>query len=232
MNKNMQNCIDCKDKYNIISSKYCVLCYVNQCNKLGDKKHEDCTSKSSKISQLNKYIGVISKSNIQIMTDNKILYNEHWKSIIYVIPHDENDFDINKKNNFELLNWDQYIFSLDCYKYGKSLKNDHILNNYIGNPLKINKELLNDIFAEESLHIQNLINKSPKTKKPITIYRGIDTQLDLKINDKYQHKSHILSPDKFYIAKKMEEAGFVKVYDLDGGISKWQHEGYEVEIKS
>ncbi|MEY8870356.1 MULTISPECIES: rhodanese-like domain-containing protein [Flavobacteriaceae] len=33
-------------------------------------------------------------------------------------------------------------------------------------------------------------------------------------------------------AKKMEEAGFVKVYDLDGGISKWQHEGYEVEIKS
>lgn len=33
-------------------------------------------------------------------------------------------------------------------------------------------------------------------------------------------------------AKKMEEAGFVKVYDLDGGISKWQHEGYDVEIKS
>jgi len=26
-------------------------------------------------------------------------------------------------------------------------------------------------------------------------------------------------------AKKMEEAGFVKIYDLDGGISKWRHEG-------
>lgn len=30
-------------------------------------------------------------------------------------------------------------------------------------------------------------------------------------------------------AKKMVDAGFVKVYDLEGGISKWQHEGYEVE---
>ena len=31
-------------------------------------------------------------------------------------------------------------------------------------------------------------------------------------------------------AQKMVDAGFVKVYDLEGGISKWQHEGMEVKI--
>lgn len=29
-------------------------------------------------------------------------------------------------------------------------------------------------------------------------------------------------------AKKMIEAGFVKVYDLDGGISAWEHDGLKV----
>lgn len=29
-------------------------------------------------------------------------------------------------------------------------------------------------------------------------------------------------------AKRMIEAGFVKVYDLDGGISAWEHEGFKV----
>lgn len=29
-------------------------------------------------------------------------------------------------------------------------------------------------------------------------------------------------------AKKMLEAGFVKIYDLQGGISKWEHDGHEV----
>ena len=33
-------------------------------------------------------------------------------------------------------------------------------------------------------------------------------------------------------AEKMIEAGFVKIYDLNGGISKWKHEKKEVEIKS
>ena len=33
-------------------------------------------------------------------------------------------------------------------------------------------------------------------------------------------------------AEKMIEAGFVKVYDLDGGISQWQHKGFEVKAKS
>ena len=33
-------------------------------------------------------------------------------------------------------------------------------------------------------------------------------------------------------ADKMAEAGFVKIYDLEGGISKWQHKGYEVKTKS
>lgn len=31
-------------------------------------------------------------------------------------------------------------------------------------------------------------------------------------------------------AQKMVDAGFVKVYDLEGGISKWQHEGMEVKV--
>jgi len=33
-------------------------------------------------------------------------------------------------------------------------------------------------------------------------------------------------------AEKMVEAGFVKIYDLDGGISKWKHKGYEIKTKS
>ena len=33
-------------------------------------------------------------------------------------------------------------------------------------------------------------------------------------------------------AEKMVEAGFVKIYDLEGGISKWEHKGYEVKTKS
>ena len=30
-------------------------------------------------------------------------------------------------------------------------------------------------------------------------------------------------------SKKMKEKGFIKVYDLDGGISRWKHEGLEVK---
>lgn len=33
-------------------------------------------------------------------------------------------------------------------------------------------------------------------------------------------------------AKKMKDAGFIKIYDLQGGISKWKHEGLEVKEKS
>ncbi|MDT0559608.1 rhodanese-like domain-containing protein [Ichthyenterobacterium sp. W332] len=33
-------------------------------------------------------------------------------------------------------------------------------------------------------------------------------------------------------AKKLKDAGFVKIYDLDGGISKWKHKGLEVKAKS
>lgn len=33
-------------------------------------------------------------------------------------------------------------------------------------------------------------------------------------------------------AEKLAKAGFVKIYDLEGGISQWQHEGYEVKTKS
>ena len=32
-------------------------------------------------------------------------------------------------------------------------------------------------------------------------------------------------------AKKLVEAGFIKIYDLDGGISKWKHEGFETNNK-
>ena len=34
-------------------------------------------------------------------------------------------------------------------------------------------------------------------------------------------------------AKKLKDAGFTKIYDLDGGLSKWQHSGeIEIEAKS
>ena len=29
-------------------------------------------------------------------------------------------------------------------------------------------------------------------------------------------------------AKKMKDAGFVKIYDLEGGISKWKHKGLDI----
>lgn len=32
-------------------------------------------------------------------------------------------------------------------------------------------------------------------------------------------------------AEKLLEAGFVKIYDLEGGISKWKHDGFEVDTK-
>lgn len=32
-------------------------------------------------------------------------------------------------------------------------------------------------------------------------------------------------------AQKMKDAGFVKIYDLDGGISKWKHEGFEISTE-
>ena len=31
-------------------------------------------------------------------------------------------------------------------------------------------------------------------------------------------------------AEKMKEAGFSKIYDLDGGITKWKFEGFEVKV--
>ncbi len=30
-------------------------------------------------------------------------------------------------------------------------------------------------------------------------------------------------------SKKMLDAGFVKIYDLDGGITKWKYEGFDIE---
>ena len=33
-------------------------------------------------------------------------------------------------------------------------------------------------------------------------------------------------------AKKMQDAGFVKVYDLEGGLAKWKYKGLEVQSKS
>jgi rhodanese-related sulfurtransferase len=32
-------------------------------------------------------------------------------------------------------------------------------------------------------------------------------------------------------AQKMLDAGFIKIYDLKGGISKWKHDGFVVETK-
>lgn len=30
---------------------------------------------------------------------------------------------------------------------------------------------------------------------------------------------------------KMKDAGFVKIYDLDGGITKWKFKGYDIELR-
>ena len=32
-------------------------------------------------------------------------------------------------------------------------------------------------------------------------------------------------------SEKLKDAGFVKIYDLEGGITQWKFEGYDVEIK-
>ena len=31
-------------------------------------------------------------------------------------------------------------------------------------------------------------------------------------------------------AKQLKEKGFVKIYDLEGGITKWEFEGYEIKV--
>ncbi|TJY37379.1 rhodanese-like domain-containing protein [Pontimicrobium aquaticum] len=31
-------------------------------------------------------------------------------------------------------------------------------------------------------------------------------------------------------AKQLKEEGFVKIYDLEGGITKWEFEGYEIRV--
>ena len=31
-------------------------------------------------------------------------------------------------------------------------------------------------------------------------------------------------------AKQLKEKGFVKIYDLDGGIAKWEFEGHEIKV--
>ncbi len=33
-------------------------------------------------------------------------------------------------------------------------------------------------------------------------------------------------------SEKLKEAGFVKIYDLDGGFSKWKHDGLDIDTKS
>ena len=33
-------------------------------------------------------------------------------------------------------------------------------------------------------------------------------------------------------SKKLKEAGFVKIYDLEGGFSKWKHDGLDIDTKS
>lgn len=33
-------------------------------------------------------------------------------------------------------------------------------------------------------------------------------------------------------AEKLEDAGFIKIYELKGGISRWKYEGLDVESKS
>ena len=33
-------------------------------------------------------------------------------------------------------------------------------------------------------------------------------------------------------AEKMKEAGFVKIYDLDGGLAKWKFKGFKLKTKS
>ena len=33
-------------------------------------------------------------------------------------------------------------------------------------------------------------------------------------------------------SEKLIEAGFVKVYDLEGGITQWKHQGYGVELSN
>ena len=32
-------------------------------------------------------------------------------------------------------------------------------------------------------------------------------------------------------SQKMKDAGFTKIYDLEGGISRWKHEGFEIKTE-
>ena len=76
------------------------------------------------------------------------------------------------------------------------------------------------IFEEIVLHNfgiyqgKHIVNLDPKSKtKPVVLYC----------------KSGGRSSK---CAEKMAGAGFVKIYDLEGGISEWRHKGFEIKTKS
>lgn len=69
---------------------------------------------------------------------------------------------------------------------------------------------------------QNIDFKSPTFNEEI---KRLDKNTPVLL---YCHKSSRNAK----CAKKMLEAGFKKIYDLEDGFSKWRHKGFNIEIKS
>lgn len=107
--------------------------------------------------------------------------------ICTLFPIDENEIDSDTKALI-LKYYHQYVTSYRCWIYTRLLKDNEILAQFHTNPLDINKKLRENIFTKEALFIKELINKAPKIKKDIVVYRGINDFFDFNTGDIFEHK--------------------------------------------
>jgi len=72
-----------------------------------------------------------------------------------------------------------------------------------GRDLEHELEILEEKFQSTDLifHSEWLMKRDPSVSDELA------ERVNQLLNERYRHKSHLTSPDKFYIAKKMEEAG-------------------------
>lgn len=103
----------------------------------------------------------------------------------------------------------------------------------------ISSDEANSLLAIEEVQLVDVRSATEFTKEHIPNSQNIDVLSpsfddDIKLLDKSKPvmvycKSGNRSAK---CSKKLQAAGFVKIYDLEGGISKWKHHGFDIKIKS
>lgn len=89
---------------------------------------------------------------------------------------------------------------------------------------KVNKDiLLIDVRTPEEFasgHIENSVNIDIKSDDFFSQIDKLDRNQEVYVYCKIGGRSG-------HAAKKMEEMGFKKIYDLDGGIRQWERDGFK-----